>query len=1119
MPDSSTENSTPSQSHAKSYEFYDDPLYVSSTDQPYLKIIGYEFDGTGFLNRKRDVYMALSAKNKEVFIDGSYKKHAITTCTYRQWVRCDILVTKWIQYALIKEIKESLTYVKSTKELWGELLDRYGQPNAIEIYQIKPDLTAVKQDNSLLVEYYSKLNVLAEAHAYATDRASSHKQPPFKKAKVDGDSATPPKKICDHCNRVGHAISECYQLQTCAYCGTKRHIIGICRSYKKAKSKSKGKGPPMTYHTGSNVYHRGANNVDIIGTSNYEAVTPLNEQPAAPDQATPMSFDSAMVDGIISLVTKSVLQAISDKSSLSHSANFADVTTDSTAYSVNSTCINSQWIIDTDASDHMTSNKDILHDIKHLPKPLLIGLPDGTIKTVKMTGTVYLSASITLKNVLLVLDFKQNLLSVGRIIENTKLCVIFYPQHCLFQNLSSKVIIGQGTRVQDLYIFKSSFASALKNKIASHVHAALASPIPSHGVSANSFNAKTCNAHVQACKHSLGVDLLHARLGHISYDKLKHGCDSRVNGRVERKHKHLLDSARALKIHVNLTKRFSGHCIMASTYLINKMPTVTIGCKTPFELLLCTKPPTYDELRLSPGPHQDTNNSESYHNSCTDSHNDNVTQENTTSHIPNTNNNFQIRKSVRPRQLSTRLKNFQIPITLPGQKGQNAITTTEPANELATSTTTESASATAFSSHSFHSKVLKDLSDFSPSYIASLTNVLAEPEPLTYRLTATDPRWLQAMQQELDALDHNSTWELTTLPPGKKAIGCKWVYKVKYRADGSVERFKARLVAKGFNQVKDEDYKHTFSPVAKFTTVRTVIAVAAARGWPIHQLDINNAFLYGFLEEEVYMKPLEGYFKASRQWNVELTKFLKQQGFVQSREDYSLFTKDNETTKSFTVVVLYVDDVLLTGDNEQDIANIKSNLDKAFSIKDLGHLRYFLGLEVASNDTGTLLNQRKYITDILKDVGMENLASDLSLTAYSDADWGQCAFTCKSLSGYYILLGNSLVSWKTKKQRTVSKSTTESEYRSMSYTASEMVWLAALLKNLKIHVLMSITLFCDNRDAKHIAQNPVFHERTKHLSIDCHYVRDKLQEEFLVPKHVRTDLQLADLMTKPLGVV
>lgn len=114
------------------------------------------------------------------------------------------------------------------------------------------------------------------------------------------------------------------------------------------------------------------------------------------------------------------------------------------------------------------------------------------------------------------------------------------------------------------------------------------------------------------------------------------------------------------------------------------------------------------------------------------------------------------------------------------------------------------------------------------------------------------------MDQELQALEKNHTWELTDLPPEKKAISCKWVYKVKLQPDGTVERYKARLVAKGYNQVQGLDYTDSFSPVAKLVTVRFFFAFTSAKGWPLHQLDINNVFLHGFLTGEVFMQPPEG---------------------------------------------------------------------------------------------------------------------------------------------------------------------------------------------------------------------------------------------------------------------
>ncbi|KAM0003129.1 putative RNA-directed DNA polymerase [Helianthus debilis subsp. tardiflorus] len=162
-----------------------------------------------------------------------------------------------------------------------------------------------------------------------------------------------------------------------------------------------------------------------------------------------------------------------------------------------------------------------------------------------------------------------------------------------------------------------------------------------------------------------------------------------------------------------------------------------------------------------------------------------------------------------------------------------------------------------------------------------------------------DDKWVDAMNSEMEALYRNNTWVLVDLPKGRKSIGCKWVYKVKYKANGEVERYKARLVAKGFNQREGLDFGETFSPVVKMTTVRVVLKLAVNNNWPLYQMDVNNAFLYGMLSEDVYMTQPQGYSskdnrvcklvkslyglkQAPRQWNEKLTSVLTSMGFVQS---------------------------------------------------------------------------------------------------------------------------------------------------------------------------------------------------------------------------------------------
>lgn len=197
---------------------------------------------------------------------------------------------------------------------------------------------------------------------------------------------------------------------------------------------------------------------------------------------------------------------------------------------------------------------------------------------------------------------------------------------------------------------------------------------------------------------------------------------------------------------------------------------------------------------------------------------------------------------------------------------------------------------------------------FSPQHRAFLASMTGETEPTSYVQAMKDVRWKEAMTKEIEALEANGTWTVEDLPPGKRALGSKWVYKIKYNSDGSVERYKARLVLLGNNQIEGIDYNETFAPVAKMVTVRTFLSVAAAKSWELHQMDVHNAFLHGDLDEEVYMKmplgfvtsqpnkvcrlrkSLYGLRQAPRCWFAKLAAALKKYGFLQSQSDYSLFT-------------------------------------------------------------------------------------------------------------------------------------------------------------------------------------------------------------------------------------
>ncbi|GJR87679.1 putative RNA-directed DNA polymerase [Tanacetum coccineum] len=490
------------------------------------------------------------------------------------------------------------------------------------------------------------------------------------------------------------------------------------------------------------------------------------------------------------------------------------------------------------------------------------------------------------------------------------------------------------------------------------------------------------------------------------------------------------------------------------------------------------------------------------------------------------------------------------------------------------------------------------------------------------------------MKEEYDALMRNGAWSLVPRASNTNVVDGKWVYRLKHDKNGAITRYKARFVAKGFRQQPGIDFHETFSPVVKSTTIRAVLSLAVTNDWPLRQLDIQNAFLHGNLKEQVYMKQPPGFIdpqrpnhvcllhkslyglkQAPRAWFERLSKALFDLGFKGSKTDPSLFIYSRGDTLLY--ILVYVDDIIVTGNNKGTIDNIICQLGSAFALKDLGPLNYFLGIEIVPHVSGILLSQKKYILELLQSAGLSNCNPvsspmvtssslslddstafsnpvkyrqvvgslqyvtlsrpdiafavnkvcqymhaptenhwsavkrilrylhgtvehgmlirrssgstlqaftdvlwkgnpDTSLEAFSDADWAGDSDDRRSTGGFAIYLGSNLISWTARKQRTVSRSSTEAEYKALADTVAELTWLQALLNELGIRSSSTPILWCDNLGATYLSANPIFHARTKHVEIDYHFVREKVAQGDLRVQHISTHDQIADIFTKPL---
>ncbi|KAL4030262.1 hypothetical protein IC575_008498 [Cucumis melo] len=382
-----------------------------------------------------------------------------------------------------------------------------------------------------------------------------------------------------------------------------------------------------------------------------------------------------------------------------------------------------------------------------------------------------------------------------------------------------------------------------------------------------------------------------------------------------------------------------------------------------------------------------------------------------------------------------------------------------------------------------------------------------------------------------------------------------------------IARHKAQLVTKGYHQVQGFDFDETFSPVVKKPTIRIILALAAQYNWSLTQLDVKNTFLHGIIQETVYMtqptgfqdktcpnhvcllhNSLYGLKQAPRAWFERFTSYLFTLDFVTSTADPSLFIRS--VGSSLTYLLLYVDDIIVTGPDYLYISVLKNQLALEFKISDLGPLKYFLGLEIQSSIDGIFVIQAKYLNDLLHTSGMTSAKSCItpmstSLDLYTIAPPFNDPSLSRRLVGslQYLTFTRPDIALSVnrvihlidvpppasspfsvliqylglqKKQSTISRSSTEAEYRSLATITADLYWIRQLLCDLHVPLKTSPTLWCDNVSAISLAHNPVFHARTKHIEIDYHFVREKVLRKDISIRYIFSNNQLADILTKPL---
>ncbi|KAL8116714.1 hypothetical protein AgCh_023023 [Apium graveolens] len=652
------------------------------------------------------------------------------------------------------------------------------------------------------------------------------------------------------------------------------------------------------------------------------------------------------------------------------------------------------------------------------------------------------------------------------------------------------------------------------------------------------------------------------------------------NGVAERRNQTLLESVRSMMSYSDLPKSFWGHALETTAYLLNLVPSKSVP-KTPLELWTGNKP-SLRHIRIWGCPAHVLNKNATKLKSRTEVRLFVCYPMGTKGYLFYSPKNRDVIVSTNARFLEEEYIMNHKPMSsvvleeLVGGTNNTheaVVQVEQPQHNVQPVTNTAPVPRRS-------GKVVQQPDRF--MFLGESSDLVSgehDDDHRTYEEAAQDKDadlWQKAMESEIESMYSNQVWELVEPPKGIKPIGCKWIYKKKRGLDKKVKAWKARLVAKGYTQKEGINYEETFSPIVMLKSIRILLSITAHLDYEIWQMDVKTAFLNGSLEETIYMQQPKGFIKegqehlvcklkrsiyglkqASRDWNIRFDQAVQSYGFDQSPSESCVYKRSEGNAVIF--LVLYVDDILLIGNNVEMLSSVKAWLFKQFDMKDLGETTYILGIKVIRDRKKRMLalSQEPYIDEVLARFNMQNSkkgmvsryqsnpgqehwsavktilkylrrtkeymliykASDLFPLGYTDSDFQSDRDKRKSTSGYVFTLGGGAVIWRSVKQKCIADSTMEAEYVAASEAAKEAVWFRNFLLDLDVvlNLPMSLMVYCDNTGAVANSKEPRDHKAAKHIERKYHLIRGIVKRGDIVVAHISSEDNRADLFTKSLS--